>query len=132
MAKPFPFRKCGRELILNNLSPIQILLTSRFKKDLSQLAKRYRSIRQDLTSLIERLQTGETPGDQISGLKYQVFKVRLKNSNIQKGKSAGYRVIYYLKTTTQIILVTIYSKSDQSDIQNKIIEDIIQKFESEN
>ena len=64
---------------MNNLPPIQILLTSRFKKDLSQLAKRYRSIRQDLTSLIEQLQTGETPGDQISGLKYQVFKVRLKN-----------------------------------------------------
>ena len=118
--------------MLNNLPPIQILLTSRFKKDLSQLAKRYRSIRQDLTPLIKQLQTGENLGDQISGLKYQVFKIRLKNSNIQKGKSAGYRVIYYMKTTTQIILVTIYSKSDQSDIQNKIIEDIIQQFESEN
>lgn len=30
---------------------IEIFLTSRFKKDLSQLAKRYRSIRQDLELL---------------------------------------------------------------------------------
>lgn len=33
------------------MSDIQIYLTSRFKKDLNKLAKRYRSIRQDLTFL---------------------------------------------------------------------------------
>jgi mRNA-degrading endonuclease RelE of RelBE toxin-antitoxin system len=114
----------------NNLPPIQILLTPRFKKDLSQLAKRYRSIRKDLESLISQLQAGEIIGDRIAGLNYQVFKVRLKNSDIQKGKSAGYRVLYYLKTNTTIILVTIYSKSDLSDIQNQVIEEIIQTFES--
>ncbi len=68
-------------------------------------------------------------GDKISGSSYQVFKVRLKNSNIQKGKSAGYRVIYYLKTKTKIILITIYSKSDLSNIKNSVIEQIISEFE---
>jgi mRNA-degrading endonuclease RelE of RelBE toxin-antitoxin system len=52
---------------------------------------------------MEQLQSGETPGDRVTGIKYQIFKVRLKNSNIQKGKSGGYRVIYYLKTETEII-----------------------------
>jgi mRNA-degrading endonuclease RelE of RelBE toxin-antitoxin system len=113
----------------NDVSSIQILLTQRFKQDLRKLAKRYRSIRQDLTPLIDRLQQGETPGDRISGNKYQVIKVRLQNSNIQKGKSAGYRVIYYLKTETTITLVTIYSKSNRTDISNKVIEEIIQTFE---
>lgn len=79
-------------------SSFQIALTPRFKKDLRELARRYRSIRSDLQPLIEQLQAGEIPGDRIAGVKYQVFKVRLKNSNIQKGKSGGYRVIYYLKT----------------------------------
>ena len=97
---------------------IEIFLTSRFKKDLSQLAKRYRAIRKDLEPLVEQLKSGEVLGDQISGLNIQVFKVRLKNSNIQKGKSAGYRVIYYVKTEVSVVLVTIYSKSDTSDIQN--------------
>ncbi len=87
-------------------SPIQIALTPRFKKDLRELAKGYRSIRSDLQPLIEQLQAGEIPGDRIAGVKYQVFKVRLKNSNIQKGKSGGYRVIYYLKTAQGIILTT--------------------------
>jgi mRNA-degrading endonuclease RelE of RelBE toxin-antitoxin system len=122
----------------NSLPPIQISLTPRFKKDINQLAKRYRSIRKDLDSVIEKLQAGEVIGDacgwlrlRIAGLSYQVFKVRLKNSDIQKGKSAGCRVIFYLKTDTEIILVTIYSKSDLSDIQNQVIEEIIQMFESD-
>jgi mRNA-degrading endonuclease RelE of RelBE toxin-antitoxin system len=107
---------------------IEILLTPRFKKDLSQLAKRYRSIRKDLDPLVEQLKSGEFIGDRISGLNNQVFKVRLKNSNIQKGKSAGYRVVYYVKTETSVVLVTIYSKSDRSDIQNNTIKKIIQEF----
>jgi len=36
------------------------------------------------------------------------IKVRLRNSDAQRGKSGGYRVIYYLKTKAKIILVTIY------------------------
>jgi mRNA-degrading endonuclease RelE of RelBE toxin-antitoxin system len=110
---------------------MQIALTPRFKKDLRELAKRYRSIRSDLQPLIEQLQAGETPGDRIAGVKYQVFKVRLKNSNIQKGKSGGYRVIYYLKTDQGIILTTIYSKSDITDVSNEIIEEAIAQYEQE-
>lgn len=111
--------------------PIQIALTPRFQKDLRELAKRYRSIRTDLQPLIEQLQAGEIPGDRIAGIKYQIFKVRLKNSNIQKGKSGGYRVIYYLKTTEGIILATIYSKSDLSDVSNEIIIEAIAQYEQE-
>ncbi|MDB9303532.1 type II toxin-antitoxin system RelE family toxin [Nodularia spumigena] len=112
-------------------SPIQIALTPRFKRDLRELAKRYRSIRSDIQPLIEQLQAGKIPGDRIAGVKYQVFKVRLKNSNIQKGKSGGYRVIYYVKTEQEIILTTIYSKSDISDVNNQIIEEAIAKYEQE-
>jgi mRNA-degrading endonuclease RelE of RelBE toxin-antitoxin system len=107
---------------------IQIDLTSRFQRDLRTLAKRYRSIRSDLQPLIEQLQAGETPGDRISGTQYQVFKVRLKNSNIKKGKSGGYRVIYYVKTEERIILTTIYAKSDRSDMSNDMIEETIAEY----
>lgn len=112
-------------------SSFQITLTPRFKKDLRELAKRYRSIRSDLQPLIEQLQAGEITGDRIAGVKYQVFKVRIKNSNTQKGKSGGYRVIYYLKTEREVILTTIYSKSDFSDISNEIIEEAIAQYEQE-
>lgn len=66
------------------------------------------------------------------GEQYQVYKVRVKNSNIQKGKSAGYRVIYYLQTATNIILLTVYSKSDQEDIGVATIRGIIEQEMEEN
>ncbi|XKI48432.1 type II toxin-antitoxin system RelE/ParE family toxin [Altericista sp. CCNU0014] len=50
---------------------------------------------------------------------------------MQKGKSGGYRVIYYLKTDTKIILATIYSKSDLSDVSNEEIEAAIAQYEQE-
>ncbi|MEG4075137.1 type II toxin-antitoxin system RelE/ParE family toxin [Microcoleus sp. Pol14C2] len=74
--------------------PIQIELTPRFQRDLRTLAKRYRNIRNDIQPVIEQLQAGELPGDRIPGMEYEIFKVRIKNSDIQKGKSAGYRAIY--------------------------------------
>ncbi|MFN6180308.1 MAG: type II toxin-antitoxin system RelE family toxin [Dolichospermum sp.] len=111
---------------------IEIAITPRFQRDLRELAKRYRSIRSDIQPLIDQLQAGEIPGDRIAGIKYQVFKVRIKNSNIQKGKSGGYRVIYYLKNAQGIILTTIYSKSDLTDVSNEIIEQAIAQYEEEN
>jgi len=113
----------------NDASPIQIELTTKFQKDLRTLAKRYRRIRSDLQPLIEQLQAGELPGDRISEMNFSLFKVRLKNSDIQKGKSAGYRVIYYLKTQERIILVTVYSKSDLSDINVETVRNILAQYE---
>jgi mRNA-degrading endonuclease RelE of RelBE toxin-antitoxin system len=110
---------------------IQVEATIAFQRNLRKLAKKYRSIRQDVQPIIETLQSGELPGDQVSGVGYTLFKVRVKNSDIQKGKSGGYRVIYYLKTSTNIILVTIYSKSEQEDITAEEIRDIITEFEKQ-
>ncbi|HCQ21767.1 MAG: addiction module antitoxin [Aphanizomenon flos-aquae LD13] len=115
----------------NESLSIEIAITPRFQRDLRELAKRYRSIRSDIQPLIDQLQAGEIPGDRIAGIKYQVFKVRIKNSNIQKGKSGGYRVIYYLKNAQGIILTTIYSKSDLTDVSNEIIEQAIAQYEEE-
>lgn len=102
--------------------PSEVALSPQFKRDLRTLVKRYRSIRKDIQPLVEKLQAGETPGNQLVGINYEVFKVRLRNSNLQKGKRAGDRVIYYLKTQKSVVLVTIYSKSDTADVSNAHIE----------
>ena len=54
---------------------------------------------------------------------------RIKNRDNKKGKSAGYRVIYYVKTATSVFLVTIYSKSEQSNIPAAEIRRILAKYE---
>ncbi|MDF0556694.1 type II toxin-antitoxin system RelE/ParE family toxin [Kamptonema sp. UHCC 0994] len=107
---------------------IEIKPTREFQGNLRALSKKYRHIRSDVQAIIELLQAGELLGDKIPGTGYEVFKVRVKNSDIKKGKSAGYRLIYYVKTLTSIILIAIYSKSEQSDIAAEQIQQIVTDF----
>ena len=56
-----------------------------FERDLKRLAKRYRHIRQDLEPLIQALEAGKLPGDEIPDIGYPVYKVRLKNTDANPG-----------------------------------------------
>jgi mRNA-degrading endonuclease RelE of RelBE toxin-antitoxin system len=111
----------------------QIELTPEFQKRLSSLAKRFRNIRSDIQSVVEELKAGGLPGDRIAGVGEEsvVFKVRIRNSNLQKGKSAGYRLIYQVESDTNILFLTIYSKSDQEDISTDEIIEILRTFYQE-
>jgi mRNA-degrading endonuclease RelE of RelBE toxin-antitoxin system len=108
---------------------IQVRFTPEFKRNLRALAKKYRHIRSDIQPTIEQIQAGNFVGDQIPRTGYTIFKVRVWNSDIRKGKRSGYRFIYYLKTPTEVILITIYSKLDQSDISPEQIRRILKEFE---
>jgi len=108
---------------------IQVEATAKFQRNLRILAKKYRSIRNDVQPVVEQLQSGELPGNPIPGVGYTIFKLRVKNSDVQKGKSGGYRIIYYVKTDTNIILITIYSKSEQENISAEEIKQILADFE---
>jgi len=110
-------------------NPIDIQASPIFQKNIRILAKKYRNVCQDVQSAINQLEKGELPGNQIVGIGYPVFKLRVRNSDIQKGKSGGYRLIYYLKTSTRIVLLTIYPKSEQSDIDADIIRNIITEYQ---
>ena len=89
----------------------EVEFTPEFKRNLRSLAKKYRRIRSDIQPVIEQIKHGDFLGDQIPKTDgYTLFKVRVKNSDIRKGKSAGYRLIYYVQSETKIILITIYPK----------------------
>ncbi|MBD2497511.1 type II toxin-antitoxin system RelE/ParE family toxin [Nostoc sp. FACHB-280] len=113
--------------------PVSIRFSDEFEQQLYRLSKRFRNIRSDVQPIIEELQQGNIVGDRIGGLgeEYVVYKVRIRNSNIQKGKSAGYRLIYQLESHTSILLLTIYAKSDREDIGANEIRDIVADFDSE-
>ncbi|MFZ1395351.1 MAG: type II toxin-antitoxin system RelE/ParE family toxin [Candidatus Promineifilaceae bacterium] len=112
----------------SELFPTQILFAPEFKRNLKRLSKKYRHIKSDVEPLIEQLQNRDLPGDRIPGTNYIVYKERVKNSDLQKGKRSGYRVIYYLQRHDQVVLLTIYAKSDQPDIKTHQIEHIIQEM----
>ena len=108
---------------------IKVEIAPTFTKNIRTLAKKYRSIRSDIQPIVEQLELGELPGNQITGTDYTIFKLRVRNSDVQKGKSGGYRLIYYVKTATGIILLTIYTKSKKDDITASEISDIITEYE---
>jgi mRNA-degrading endonuclease RelE of RelBE toxin-antitoxin system len=102
--------------------------TAYFKRDIHHLIKKYPRLKQDIKPVITQLEEGELLGDVIQHIGYSVYKVRIKNSDNNKGKSAGYRMIYYVKKEDSIILLRLYSKSEQSDISAKEICSIIEKW----
>jgi mRNA-degrading endonuclease RelE of RelBE toxin-antitoxin system len=117
----------------NEQPSVLIDLTPEYKQNLRDLSKRFRNIRSDVEPIIEQLQQGNIVGDRIGGVgeEYIVYKVRIRNSNIQKGKSAGYRLVYQLESPISILLLTIYSKSDREDIGINEIRDIVANFYGE-
>ena len=114
---------------MTNQPPIKVEASPIFLKNLRNLRKKYQRIQEDMQPVIQQLEQGELLGDQISGVGYPVFKLRVKNSDNQKGKSGGYRLIYYVKTATGIILLTVYSKSEQVDIDAIEIKRIITEYQ---
>ena len=79
-----------------------------------------------------QIQMGEIVGDRLPGLDDEVFKVWVRNSDSNRGKSRGYRVIYWLKLPECVVLLDIYSKSDRDDVEVIIIQNIITAFELQN
>ncbi len=108
---------------------VKVEASPTFKRNIKTLGKKYRSIRQDVEPIIKQLQKGELPGDKITGIGDSVFKLRVKNSDVTKGKSGGYRLIYYCQTATGIVLLTIYTKSEQVNIATEDIKRIISPYE---
>ena len=111
--------------------PIEIRFTPDFRKQLRKLEKRYRKIKSDLEPILIQIQMGEIIGDRLQGIDVEVFKVRVRNSDTNRGKSGGYRVIYWLKLPECVVLLDIYSKSDREDIEINIIQDIITEFDKQ-
>lgn len=88
-----------------------------FQACVKQLKKRYQSIGEDLKVAIRSLQTDPTIGNVIPNGE-GARKLRVRNSSANKGKSGGFRLIYLVQEVPRqrIVLLLVYSKSDQADV----------------
>ena len=109
--------------------PTRVDVPAPFLKKLRGLARKYPAVIAQYKKLVTSLGNDERPGDKVPGVGYDVYKVRLPNPSAQRGKSGGFRVIYYVRLADHIVLVTVYSKTEQSDISpdaiRRAIEDIL-------
>lgn len=96
-----------------------------FQKDVKRLYKRYKQLPNDLKNLKQELTKNPKSGIELG---HKCYKIRVVNSSIPTGKSGGFRVIYYyLDTDNNIYLISMYSKSELENIDDKIILDILKK-----
>lgn len=92
-------------------------------KQVLELKKVYPNIRRDLKELDKMLKQDPKSGIPLG---HKVYKIRLKNSDLKKGKRGGYRVIIYvIDEIENIRLLTIFAKPRKATISDKEIMTII-------
>ena len=94
-------------------------------KSFKKLSKHYKNIQKDIDSFLDNINSQEDLGIE---LKSNLFKVRIANSDKNRGKSGGYRLISYLVIIkNELQLLYIYDKSKLTNLTEKEIDDIIIK-----
>jgi mRNA-degrading endonuclease RelE of RelBE toxin-antitoxin system len=110
--------------------------TPEFKRDLKPLAKKYKTLKQTIQQLefelIENPYLGESYG-------HGIYKVRISDKSRGKGKSGGFRVLYYhlniTKDGIEMLLLNIFDKTETSTIKKadavKQLNDILKEYLSQ-
>ena len=99
--------------------------TELFDKQAKKLGKKYRNIKNDLNTFLSDFETLHL---QSTSIKKNLFKVRIANTNKNKGKSAGYRVYYYIQLEETTYLLTIYDKSEVEMINEDLLMELIEEL----
>lgn len=113
----------------------KIIATPAFAKDIKRLVKKFHSVKKEYAALIESLEQNPAQG---TPLGHDCYKIRLaiaaKNKGKSggaknKGKSGGARVItYVLVADTTVFLLSIYDKSEQADITDKQLQQLLKNL----
>ncbi len=106
--------------------PTTVSISADAQRDVKHLKRKYPAVTGQIRRLIDQLENNERPGDRISGVGYEVYKTRLANPSAQRGKSGGFRVIYYVQMADNVFLLKVYSKTEQADISAEEIRRIVE------
>jgi len=104
---------------------LNIKTLSCFDKDVKKLFKKYKQLPNDLKVLNKELLENPKSGIELAN---RCYKIRLANSSIPTGKSGGFRIIYYhIDTNENLYLMSIYSKNELENIDDKTILSILKE-----
>jgi mRNA-degrading endonuclease RelE of RelBE toxin-antitoxin system len=108
-------------------SEFKIVTTESFNKSVYKLSKKYPSLASDLVELRSMLNDNPRAGVPLGK---DCYKIRIKISSKNAGKSGGARVITYVKIQAKrITLLDIYDKSEKETITDKELADLLKKAE---
>jgi len=109
------------------LSKYKIDLTFKpFLKNLKKLKKKFKNAGNDVSEILSQLEDNAPLGTPIPHISEPVYKVRVRNTSIPKGKSGGFRLIYKFDEERRIITpMLFYSKTEKSDAPIQDIEEAL-------
>ena len=116
---------------MNSMKTIEnkVYRTSVFDADYKRFAKKFFSIRSEIEQLEKTLVKQPDIGVSLGG---GVYKIRIACEAKGKGKSGGFRVITYLVDEradgTDIYLITMFDKSEESSIKTSLLKKIIKNI----
>jgi len=96
-----------------------------FIKELKKLAKKYPSLKQDYTNLLDEIEVNPKLGTPIGR---NCYKIRLSITSKGKGKSGGARIITHLIVSVEdetLYLLKIYDKGDQDTISEAELKQLL-------
>jgi hypothetical protein len=104
-----------------------IKYSPQFEKDFKRLGKKYKSIKNDLKMFCSKIDA--LPGIDLG---HGYYKYRLAISAKGKGKRSGARVVTHEiivnETSKNIVLLTMYDKSNQESISKADLDRILSKL----
>lgn len=94
-----------------------------FDNQVKRLAKKYPSLKNEFTSLVESLEQSPMQGTRLGN---NCFKIRVAISSKGKGKSGGARVITCVQVVqSSVFLLSIFDKSEKENISDKELYSLI-------
>jgi hypothetical protein len=98
---------------------------SRFLGEAKKLSKKFKLIKNDIKKSVEEIENGYLG----TSLGNSLYKKRVPNSSIPTGKSGGFRIILFEKIEDKIVLLSIYSKTQQESLSDSELKDILKTLE---
>ena len=107
----------------------EVIATRDFIRGAKKLLKKYPSLKTELNTLQATLEENPLLGIPLGD---STFKIRLAVASKGKGKSGGMRVITYVVVQNEkVYLADIYDKSEQANVTDKELEELIKEIKNQ-
>lgn len=94
-----------------------------FEKQLKRLVRKFPSLKREITTLANELETNPMKG---TGIGNGCYKIRLSIASKGGGKSGGGRIITHVRVTSErVFLLSIYDKSEKDTLTDKEIKGLL-------
>jgi mRNA-degrading endonuclease RelE of RelBE toxin-antitoxin system len=104
-----------------------VLTIPPFDRQMKRLVKKYPSLKAEYVALIEELENNPRIGTSLGN---NCFKIRLSIASKGRGKSGGGRVLTHVYVENETVcLLTIYDKSEQADVSDRELKELLMEIE---